>query len=169
MNTKANESFSAFMDGEASELDVQRMLKAMENEPSVVGHWHDLAKTQAAIQNEPVLERPLIMSVSQPVQEKERKTSGVYSGRLLQWGLAAAVATVVIAASNVMLTSQSNPIETPVIAVQNQSVEQTILLTQQQYEAQQQLEQFLREHAEQAAFTTGHVVVPAPLEWIETE
>ena len=49
---KVNESFSAFIDGEASELDIQRLLKAMDETPSVIQDWHGLSKVQASMQND---------------------------------------------------------------------------------------------------------------------
>jgi sigma-E factor negative regulatory protein RseA len=170
MSTKANESFSAFLDGEATELDIQRMLKAMEKEPSVVSHWHDLSKVQAAIQGDPVLDQPQTLTLTPEQETASQPPRKRWRLRVFQGGIAAAVAALVMTSAGLQLQVASNDQSAvPVIAVQNQTTEQVQLLTQQQYEAQQQLEHFLREHAEQAAFTTGHVVVPAPLQWVETE
>jgi sigma-E factor negative regulatory protein RseA len=84
----------------------------------------------------------------------------------LQGGIAAAVA--VIAITTVNLTSTE--LETPEVAQTTVEVQEvTPALAQQQFEAQQRLDLFLKEHAEQASFTTGHVVVPSDLEWIESE
>ena len=167
--TKANESFSAFLDDEATELDIQRMLKAMEQDPTVVNHWHDLSKTQAALQDMPVLDQAATLTrtaaLSAPGARKSR-----WRNRFLQTGIAAAVAVVTVSSGHFLLAGgeQAAP-QVTTIAVVSHPVAQKQLLTQQQYEAQQQLHAFLREHAEQAAFTTGHVVTNSPLQWVETE
>ena len=59
MMNKANESFSAFLDGEANELDVQRMLKALDESPETLSNWHQLSRVQATLQNEVVVDTAL--------------------------------------------------------------------------------------------------------------
>jgi sigma-E factor negative regulatory protein RseA len=162
--TKANESFSAFLDGEASEIDVQRMLKALDENPDLMNEWHDLSKVQAGLQNDVVVDVALDMA---EVPATGNIVDAPKKGfRLLQGGIAAAVA--VIAITTVNLTSTE--LETPEVAQTTVEVQEvTPALAQQQFEAQQRLDLFLKEHAEQASFTTGHVVVPSDLEWIESE
>ena len=83
----------------------------------------------------------------------------------MQSGIAAAVALVVVTTVNLVHVEQQVPaVATTVTTVQTES---SVSLAQQQFEAQQRLDLFLREHAEQASFTTGHAVVPAELEWEE--
>lgn len=162
--TKANESFSAFLDGEASELDVQRMLKALDENPELLNEWHDLSKVQAGLQNEVIVDVAVDMA---ELPGTEQVTVPSRKGlRLMQGGIAAAVAVVAITTMNLTTTQ----IEEPVVAQTVIEVEEmTPALAQQQFEAQQRLDMFLKEHAEQASFTTGHVVVPSQLEWIESE
>lgn len=159
---KANESFSAFLDGEATELDIQRMLKAMEESPESVQQWHELSKTQAVLQDEIVVNTALdfVEEAHEPVQ---LKTSS-WRARVFQGGIAAAVAVVFVTTVNVNLATSTN--ETPVV-VQVETAPDNSALAQQQFEAQQRLDLFLKEHAEQASFTTGHAVVPSDLEWVE--
>lgn len=52
MTNKANESFSAFLDGEASELDIQRLLKAMDENPKAMNDWQGLSQAQAIAQGD---------------------------------------------------------------------------------------------------------------------
>lgn len=168
--TKVNESFSAFLDDEATELDIQRMLNAMEDEPSVINHWHDLSATQAVIQDMPVLAKAATLTIS-PEQSTEVTQPKSWYRRLMQGGIAAAVAVLTVMSAQFMAISEKQTTDSsmPTVAVKSQSLEKVQLLTQQQYEAQQQLDIFLREHAEQAAFTTGHVVTRSQLQWVEPE
>jgi sigma-E factor negative regulatory protein RseA len=159
---KANESFSAFLDGEASELDIQRMLKAMEDSPAAVGEWHNLSKVQASLQNEVVVDTALDFTGADEHVKTAKPKGGAF--RLLQGGIAAAVAMVVVTTVN--LTTQ-NEVTPNVAEVTVLPSEDAPSLAQQQFEVQQRLELFMREHAEQASFTTGHVVVPSELEWVE--
>jgi len=165
MKVKANESFSAFLDGEASELDIQRMLKALDEQPEVFEQWHGLSKTQACLQGDmPVNVAMDYTSIDQNQTGIDKKSS--WGFRVFQGGIAAAVALVVVTTVNL---TQPKQVGAPIAkAVVTQEVENTAL-AQQQFEAQQRLDLYLREHAEQASFTTGHVVVPADLEWVEAE
>ena len=169
MMNKANESFSAFLDGEANELDIQRMLKALDDAPETLTNWHQMSKVQAGLQNNVMVDTALELTDAdlQPVATPK----SVFGFRLMQGGIAAAVAVVVVTTANfVKFDPQLSPsvatavVTTDVVTI---NVEPTVSLAQQQFEAQQRLDLFLREHAEQASFTTGHAVVPAQLEWEE--
>lgn len=159
---KVNESFSAFLDGEASELDIQRLLKAMDEQPEQVSRWHEMTRVKAALQDDTVVDVALDWADVEEKSSEPAKTSGRF--RLLQVGIAAAVAMVVVTTVNLSLDSEQAPVvaTTEVVTEQNATS-----LAQQQFEARQQLDLFLKEHAEQASYTTGHVVVPSELNWIE--
>lgn len=159
---KANESFSAFLDGEATELDIQRMLKAMEDAPESVQAWHELSKTQACLQDDVVVDSALSYVQLPDTHQLPAKTS--WQTRIFQGGIAAAVAVVFVTAVNVNLVSNEG--NAPVVVQVDQAPDNSAL-AQQQFEAQQRLDLFLKEHAEQASFTTGHAVVPSDLEWVE--
>jgi sigma-E factor negative regulatory protein RseA len=167
MNIKANESFSAFLDGEASELDVQRMLKELDNNPDVLGQWHSLSKVKAVTQGEvPVDVAPQVASV-ELTAEPPAGSPKSWRVRLMQGSMAAAVALVVVGSFNVMQQSQTP--EIPVVQVDVPVQTDKTQLAEQQLEAQERLEFYVREHAEQASFTSGHVVVPAEFDWQEVE
>lgn len=163
MTNKANESFSAFLDGEASELDIQRLLKAMDENPKAMNDWQGLSQAQAIAQGDVVMRSaPTLFQPEQSVTVD--KSSPVWPARLMQGGIAAAVMGITLGLSSLMLDPQSEdlaPVQVSTIT------EPSSALTQQQFEAQQRLDVYLREHAEQAAFSTGHVVLPDQLEWIE--
>jgi sigma-E factor negative regulatory protein RseA len=157
--TKVNESFSAFLDGEASELDIQRLLKAYEEDPNVAGHWHDLSSAQALLNDEVVSQAGL--------QFKAPLTSEQPTESLTRWLSRTAVAAGVAIAvtSGYWLTVQTNVSSTiPKISV-NQSEQSSAVLAAQQFEAQQRLQTFLKEHIEQASFSSGHGVIPSDLTW----
>ncbi|MDX1341554.1 MAG: sigma-E factor negative regulatory protein [Reinekea sp.] len=163
--TKAHESFSAFLDGEASELDIQRMLKTMSENPEALHQWHDLSKVHAGMQGDVIVDTALEFTDTD-IQAPAEKTSR-FRFRLMQGGIAAAVAMVVVSVVNL---NQPNTPDVEVVKAVVTTGQPSIAgseLAQQQFEAQQRLDLFLREHAEQASFTTGHAVVPADLEWVE--
>jgi sigma-E factor negative regulatory protein RseA len=158
---KVNESFSAFIDGEASELDIQRLLKAMDETPSVIQDWHGLSKVQASMQNDVLVDAALTYTDVEELKTAPTKTG--WGFRLFQGGIAAAVAMVVVTSVNMTMNDPASSEIAEVTVVPSGETN----LAQQQFEAQQRLELFMREHAEQASFTTGHVVVSSELEWVE--
>ena len=52
MSDPINESFSALLDDQASSMDVQRLLNAMEKQPNKVQQWQELAQCQAQLQKD---------------------------------------------------------------------------------------------------------------------
>jgi len=163
MTNKVNESFSAFLDGEASELDIQRLLKSMDDNSESFSKWHEISRVQAVLQGEVLVDTALDFSGNSKGHESSKKPKNIFM-RLAQGGIAAAVATVFVAAVSFMPQDEKSlPIAQ--VEVQN-SVSQDILVARQ-FEAQQRLDSYLREHAEQASFTTGHVVAPSDLEWLD--
>lgn len=167
MNMKASESFSAFLDGEASELDIQRMLKELDENPEALESWHGLSKAQAVMQGETVVDSAL--SCTSAAAEKETAPAATVSWhkRFLQGSVAAAVALVVVGTASLLPQQLEQPVEVSVSPVESEL--DATALAQQQFEAQQRLELYLREHAEQASYSTGHVIVPAELNWEEAE
>lgn len=158
---RVDESFSALLDGEASELDIQRLLKAMDDQPEAVDRWQKLSSTQAKLQGYPQVQVPLsTVSEEQPAQPEGN--SG--ARRWWQSGIAAAVALGVV--MGVQTFSQPE-VSSPVATVTVEAPANAAQLVEQQFLAQQRLDQYLREHAEQASLTTGHAIVPAQLEWLE--
>ncbi|TXR53073.1 sigma-E factor negative regulatory protein [Reinekea thalattae] len=164
---KANESFSAFLDGEASELDIQRMLNELDEHPEKLQQWHELSKTQAVAQGETLVDAALALSDVEQPNETVTETAKPWSQRLFQGAVAAAVASVVVAAFGVMQTQQTT--ELPLVQIDAPVDTNSTQLAEQTLEAQQRLELYLREHAEQASFTTGHVIVPSQMNWQETD
>ncbi len=163
---KANETFSAFLDGEASELDVQRMLKALDEQPDLYDQWHDLSRTKAVLQDDVLVDTALNYSPNLKLESTTEKPKG-FTLRLYQGGIAAGVALVVVVSANFGLST--TPTSAPIAKVDVIPEVNSTMLAQQQFEAQQRLDNYLREHAELASFTTGHVVVPSTLEWVEAQ
>lgn len=165
MSTKANESFSAFLDGEASELDIQRMLNELDNNPDALGQWHSLSKVKAVTQGDVAVDVAPEFSSIEPQATVEQPRQKGWKPRLFQGSIAAAVALVVVGSFNLMQQEQSP--EIPIVQVDTSVDTNQTLLADQQLEAQERLDFYLREHAEQASFTSGHVIVPTDLNWEE--
>lgn len=163
---KANESFSAFLDGEASELDIQRLLKAMDEDPQVTGQWHEQSRVKAILQGDLPVDTALRAGRA-PAQPVSVRTGRSVWQRLAKGGIAAAVAVVTVTVVSLNRSEPGQP-NVATLSVDDGAAVASEQL-QQQYAAQQRLEAYLRDHAEQASFTTGHVVVPAELNWIEGE
>ncbi|WP_108125963.1 hypothetical protein [Saccharospirillum mangrovi] len=162
---RINETFSAFLDGEASEMDIQRLLKAMESDPERIQDWHQLSRVQGALRGDVLVD---VAVQPQAQDEPTREQSGSrWSLRLGQFGVAAAVATVVIVGAQWSLQTPTAPtqlaLDTP--AAQTEDV----AAAQARFEAQQRLNLYLREHAEAASFSSGHAVAPYPVDWMEAE
>jgi len=158
---RINESFSAFLDGEASEMDIQRLLKAMESEPERMQDWHELSRVQGALRGDVLVDVAVQSEVDvgteQPAQQRR------WPMRLGQAGLAAAVACVVIVGAQWSIPTSSTTPATQV--AQNEDV----AAAQARFEAQQRLNAYLREHAEAASYSSGHAVAPYPVDWMEAQ
>lgn len=164
--TKANESFSAFLDGEASELDIQRLLKAMDDNPQVTGQWHQLSRVKASLQGDPLVDTAVHAEIA-PADPVESRTQFSGYRRLIQGGIAAAVAVLTVTVVGLGTLESPQP-EVATLTVE-QGPETVTEQLQLHYAAQQRLQTYLKNHAEQASFTTGHVVVPAEVHWVEGE
>lgn len=158
---RINESFSAFLDGEASEVDIQRLLNAMESDPQRLQDWHQLSRVQGALRGDVLVDVAVQPEAEAETEQPARQRR--WPLRLGQAGLAAAVATVVIVGAQ---WSIPTPSTTPTTQVaQNEDV----AAAQARFEAQQRLNAYLREHAEAASYSSGHAVAPYPVDWMEAE
>lgn len=158
---RINESFSAFLDGEASEMDIQRLLNAMESEPQRLQDWHQLSRVQGALRGDVLVDvavQPTEAETAQPARQRR------WPLRLGQAGLAAAVAAVVIVGAQ---WSIPTPSTTPATQVAQNN--EDVAAAQARFEAQQRLNAYLREHAEAASYSSGHAVAPYPVDWMEAE
>lgn len=160
MTKQANESFSAFLDGEATELDIQRMLKALDEQPEVLGQFHNLSKTHAALQGEPPVDVALTMVGKPSMQLDSNVSTGKFGVRLMQGSIAAVVSLMVIGVA-AFIQPENQPLPVAEVSVVPHADQE--MLAHQQAQAQQRLEFYLKEHAEQASFTSGHAVVPTDM------
>ena len=161
MNDRVNESFSAFLDGEASEVDIQRMMKALDKNPELLDDWHRLSQVQAAMAGDVVVDvgrRPLEDSGEERPKDAAPRRS--IAKRLSQMAVAAGVAVVVVI--GVRWETQPQP-ATQVAEIQD------VEAAQARFEAQQRLNSYLRQHAEAASYSSGHAVVPSELQWEASE
>ncbi len=160
MNDRVNESFSAFLDGEASEVDIQRMMKALDQNPELLDDWHRLSQVQAAMAGDVIVDVANRRPGESTVDVPEKPSRKPWLKRISQIAVAAGVAAVVVVGAR--WQGASAP-ETQVAEVQNLDASQA------RFEAQQRLNSYLRQHAEAASYSSGHVVVPYEPEWEESE
>lgn len=161
MNDRVNESFSAFLDGEASEVDIQRMMKALDKNPELLDEWHRLSQVQAAMAGDEVVNVGQHRFEAEAVEASPPAAPHRSRGkRLSQIAVAAGVAVVVVIGAR--WESPTQP-ATQVAAVQD------VDAAQARFEAQQRLNSYLRQHAEAASYSSGHVVVPYELHWEASE
>lgn len=158
---RINESFSAFLDGEASEMDIQRLLNAMESDPQRVQDWHQLSRVQGALRGDVLVD--MAVQSQQPLQAQQPVQRRRWSLRLGQVGLAAAVATVVIVGAQWSVPTPSTTAVTQLVQSED------VAAAQARFEVQQRLNAYLREHAEAASYSSGHAVAPYPVDWMEAE
>lgn len=161
MNDRVNESFSAFLDGEASEVDIQRMLKALDSDPRLLDEWHRLSRVQAALAGDVLVDIAPQSGIEEPEGKPVESSSSRWRLRLGQGAVAAAVALVVIVGSQWQTdTSEAAP---------QIAGKPDLEASQSHFEAQQRLHSYLRQHAEAASYSSGHAVVPyeLPLEVAE--
>lgn len=162
MNDRVNESFSAFLDGEASEVDIQRMMKALDQQPELLDDWHRLSRVQAAMAGDVVADvgrRPLAgadATTNAPVP-----AGGAWFRHLAQVAVAAGVAVVVVVGA--YWTGSRATTADQVARVSD------VEAAQARFEAQQRLNSYLRQHAEAASYSSGHAVAPFDPQWEDNE
>lgn len=161
MNDRINESFSAFLDGEASEVDVQRLMKALEKNPELMDDWHRLSQVQAAMAGDEIVDVGLGRTREADAPATDEKISKPTLGkRLSQMAVAAGVAVVVVIGAQWPATE---PGSSQVANLQGEDAAQL------RFEAQQRLNSYLRQHAEAASYSSGHAVVPSDMTWESSE
>lgn len=158
MNNRNNESFSAFLDGEASEVDIQRLLKALDQDPQILEQWERLSRVQASMAGDTLVNVATDSVVEESRQhDQPGKPKAGWRLRLGQGTVAAAVALVVVAGAH---WRQGTPEVTGQVA-EGPDLE----ASQTHFEVQQRFNSYLRQHAEAASYSSGHVVVPYELYW----
>lgn len=157
---RINESFSAFLDGEASEMDIQRLLNAMESEPQRMQDWHQLSLVQGVMRDDVLVE--VAVQLKAAVDPEQAGRQHRWPLRLGQVGIAAAVACLVVVGAQWSVPRAST---TTIEIAQHEDV----AAAQARFEAQQRLNAYLREHAEAASYSSGHAVAPYPVDWMAAE
>ncbi len=96
-----NESLSALMDGEASELELRRILKADTDE--INEHWHRYQLASAALRGDVTLEKSVDLSFSiseaiadEPTYSSKKKTKTSVWSNIGRFAVAASVAGAVV-------------------------------------------------------------------------
>ena len=158
MNDAVKQSFSAWLDDEASELDMQRLLSSLECSPKLIEPLREHARQHALRQGLPQIDvldalQAKLADVPQPasVQPKARQSWG------LSLAVAASVALIAVLGARLWYASG---IEQPAAQI---AVEEEAPLPQysgQQFIALEHLRRLMQRHAQQAAYHSGRVAMP---------
>lgn len=190
MNESLRESLSALMDGEASEIELHRILANVEN-GELRAAWSGMHRNSAVLQGDVVMSsidvsRAVSRSVSElggmpsVVPTEEHATSRGLRRSLVSFAVAASVTAVVVFSGQQLLTSadgslsvasgSSGPVNAsgavPVRASFGSQPEQPSLMLQPaagmgyQELARQRLRKYSQAHAEEAALNTPQGLVP---------
>lgn len=98
------ESLSALMDGEATELEIRRLMKSCDADEALMQKWHRYQMASASMKGDVVLSSPLDLSqsISQAIAEEpaykvsEKSSKSRIWGNLGRFGIAASVAGAVV-------------------------------------------------------------------------
>lgn len=180
MSDSLRESMSALMDGEASELEIRRLLK--EDNPELREEWTRQHLTRSALHDEPV--RPLSMDLQAAVRsaiDDEGQHSSAPAGwrrQLASVAVAASVAAVVVFGVNgyqglgqdAAPAMASAPVSAPsdmgtavgsVTASANGGTEPRAWDTPMNPERKARFDAYLRRHTEGAVYNSG----PGMMSW----
>ncbi|GAA6134488.1 anti sigma-E factor RseA C-terminal domain-containing protein [Oceaniserpentilla sp. 4NH20-0058] len=184
MSEKQTESLSALMDGELDELAMQRLFNEMDKDPSVQQQWSRYHLARDAIKGDvsPFTNLDISAAVSQAISEeptaKEQTTQKPWFKAVAGLSVAASVAfAIVIGARFNPLTQTSSDIElagktqvevvTPdlttfksssMVAQSTNGIEG--LNEKELQEAQQRLNSYLKQHAQDSAIGQGKTAMP---------
>ncbi|BCE01020.1 hypothetical protein [Marinicellulosiphila megalodicopiae] len=173
MTDPINESFSALLDDEASSIDIQRLLKAMDSHPDKITQWKQVAAGHSSCQGEQSFD--VLSQVNQalyaqgeidtlavhqinakPIVEQQVPANATFFTRSKKWIGSATIAASVCAAT--VLGINSFEIE-PTGQLQNTSVMATgnpvaTPIGKEGLFIQQQLKEHFQQHSSQTSFGT---------------
>lgn len=164
MTDQAKESFSSFLDDAATELDVQRMLNELERNPALIDEYRQLALSRDLIKGGQGID--LSATISASIQQLETDAATTEEGLVVQrktWfqrsvhqitrvSIAASVTLALVVGARWWV--DEGPVSVQVAQQNNQPEAEQLIA------AQERLQQYLQQHAQQAAFTSGHPVMP---------
>ncbi len=165
MTEQAKESFSAWLDDNATELDVQRMMKSLESDPSLLNEFRKISEAKDLVSNsQPMnltdglwqkidgLEEEIVPQNVEPSKPKQKLFKGVASVAVA----ASVTMAVLFSARYVAVANNESGVVNPVAtnpAVETEASDSMIA-------TQERLQKYLKEHVEQAAFNSGRAVMP---------
>ncbi|POP53227.1 sigma-E factor negative regulatory protein [Zhongshania marina] len=181
MNDTVRESLSALMDGEASELELRRILSA--DEKAIRTEWADLHRSQELLKNEsnPFIGWDISSRVMAEIADDELVNSGGTGWKQAVSGLAiaASVAAVVVIGSmggnmfggSPQMVAENNGVSGRVYPAQASAAVGGVAVSAQAQaspagpllnndaEARKRFEAYLRKHTDRAAFNNGQGMV----------
>ena len=181
MNDTVRESLSALMDGEASELELRRILSA--DEKAIRTEWADLHRSQELLKNEsnPFIGWDISSRVMAEIADDELVNGGGTGWKQAVSGLAiaASVAAVVVIGSmggnmfggSPQMVAENNGVSGRVYPAQASAAVGGVAVSAQAQaspagpllnndaEARKRFEAYLRKHTDRAAFNNGQGMV----------
>lgn len=174
MNDTVRESLSALMDGEATELELRRILAS--DDPAIRQQWSEMHRNQALLQEQGIAypELDVSASVMAAIEEDKAPSSGGLKQTLSGLAVAASVAAVVVVGS--MGTSLFDGQSSAVVAenvssgrvypaqaapasggvpVNAQTLGPVPVSADQDAKAKEHFEALLRKHTDRAAHNNG--------------
>ena len=169
MTDPINESFSALLDNEASNMDIQRLLNAMDTHPEKMTDWKNVASGHSKCHqeqsfdvlsqvNEALYEQGEIDQLSiHQIEDSEQKQTSIathtpWFERTKKWLGSATIAASVCAASILAINSVSeDQNQAGVMATGNPAM---IPVGQESLLIQQQLKEHYKQHSAQTSFRT---------------
>lgn len=156
MNDKVKESFSAWLDDEANDMDMQRLLNSLESGQDPIEQFSDLAKTRRlGAKNEfEDISRSIqeAIAIEQPVATTETlsKKYPVYL-----------VASFALAAVLIMPVALKNPwVKTQYIALSQANQQTKVDQTELVVASKERLNSYMQLHLRQASLSSGKVSLP---------
>lgn len=134
MNQYEQESLSALMDGETDELELRRVLKAMESDPELAQRWQRYHLAQSVLHDRGIpVSTTLAAKVAAAVDQEPAVTRTGYRGwtsQLTRVAIAASVAVVAVIALQPQITSPEAPavVQQPAPVVQEQLLQPEALI-----------------------------------------
>ncbi|WP_428239807.1 sigma-E factor negative regulatory protein [Gynuella sp.] len=174
MSEQAKEAFSGFLDDEASELDIQRMLNELDKNPNLLAEYRSIALTRDGMQGEVLLD--VSGAIRQQLSSPFPEVSGQHQDtvvrqpklwlRVMQGTVAASVAGLLIVAVQFWKTQSYEGSAPSVAQNQSQSVAET---DEERLATALRLQQYVQQHIQDAGYLSGQAAIPMDSKRLESE
>ena len=177
MSEQAKEAFSSFLDDEASEIDIQRMLKELDKNPSLLEEYRSIALSRDSMSGAPLVDLTTSIRNRLGVPAFDRSEMDVpqaasgrkYGQRLLQGAIAASVAAIMVVTVQFWSAQPAGNADTATVAQQSATDDVGSDTEQNRLASEQRLQKYLQQHIQDAGYMSGHAVIPVDPRRLESE